>query len=998
MSSLRIRGNEVGAEFEIAPNGLPLLRAVGAPDDQPGIRFRDRGARVVLVRQDRPVELAADRQPCRIEHHEPSCLRWSAAPAEGVVLQGQFSILGRAVRFELSVRNESSAPIIVRDAVLFETETDETPRGPTIRPDEQDPTAPVAGRRDAEPVFLGQAGFVGIDWPTAENATDGKRIRCRHFPAVTIEPGSRWQSRTCSIGIAAPAERPEQALLRHLDRVRARPTRRASFYFDWLTHASEGPTARQMHLQLDMFERLAKEFGIRFELYAVDDGAVETRWGLTFRRYRMRHDVLFPHGLEPLARRCKALGMEFGAWIGPTGFGQTDQSARQRLEELVAMVRDWHIGIFKIDTCVGPLMDDDVYANEWRMGWLAKALDACRAIRPNLVVINHRISCSPYMFVLLDSTLWQGAESYPDVFLNNHDRPRLHTRHAALGRGLPTYYGTYSPLLEDHGICFNGPLGGWREEFVVQTFGRALALSPEVYGNLHQLPDEDLAELGRLMQLARTHRELLAHTRYLPRTGDFLHADGTQALLCLVNDSWQTARRTVRIDESAGLARRAERYTARILFPKERLLGAAEDGTCQWGRRLAVALPPFGVMLVHIHPDRPEPPFAVGTWFQRNGGRLETLAVAAGSETWSIELGPLERLDPADAQQARDEILQAVELCRFAIPNDPPEWQDLAELAPSRLEEVNRCRDMFRQKLRREVLAVAANAWDGDERTAWSDFDTLGEQNVWRIDLGREHAVRRVEITLADVGVGPLIDRDDAGLDWPVAVEVSADLRRWTSGYVERYPIRQPFRRVRLGQVMADFASAPPARYVRIRARGFVCRDITVRAAVGDRLQAIPPEGWRGSNMWTMRRPKAVYQCCATIERTWPGRTLALVAELPDGLRFPHRQEHSFAWIDADGRCYPFVQASPRPAFHGWEHSPSAEVPGVTWRMPVGPELVGRPLRIRLAWIGPEKLTGPDRDALPRVTARLVADGIPFVVDGPSDRQAPGKAEVPPLG
>ncbi len=978
MNRYRIGTDEVQVEFVVGPSGLPVLSAVGEPSGLQMVRLRDQGPRILLAQGSRLIELDAAHGQCRVEQDGESALRWRVTLEEGPALQGLWAILGRSARFDLAVRNVGDEAMTVRDVVLLEAQLQDALRGPEIAPGEHALAAPAGGRRDAEPVFIGKVGFVGIDWPAAENAVAGRTVRCRQFPAVKLKPGEQWQSRSCSVGIATAGQTVEQAFLRHLDRARGRPTRRASFYFDWLTHASEGPTAREMELQFDMFERLAKEFGIRFDLYAVDDGAVETRWGLTFSRYRMLHDLLYPQGIKPLADRCKRLGMDFGAWIGPVGFGDSDETAQRRVDELTAMVREWHIGIFKIDTCVGSLMEDDPYVNEWRMSWLARAMDACRTVSPGLVVINHRVSSSPYMLVLLDSTLWESAESYPDVFLNNDDRPRLHTRHAALGRGEPTYYGAYSPLLEDHGVCFNGPLGGWREELVVQTFGRALALSPEVYGNLHQLTDDDLAELGRLMQLAEANRELLAHTKYLAETGDFLHADGTRAMVCLINDSWMAATRRMPLDESLGIARSADTYTARLLFPRERLLGDESDGTCEWGRDLQVRLPPFGVALLQIHPGRPERPYAIGKWFQRKDHAVGTLAVA--SDAWSVDLGESTRIDEAGAvRDVQDQAMQAIELCRFAICNDPPEWQDLAKLAPSRLEQVNRCRMAFRDKVRREVMAVAANAWDGDERTAWSDFDTLGDQNVWRVDLGAAYPVQRVEIKLADFGVGPLIGRDDAGLDWTVAIEVSDDLNNWTAGRVERYPARQPYRRVRLGHVIAGFADALPARYVRILARGFVCQDITVRARDGQGLRPIQTRNWRGSNMWTMRGPKAVYRTKVTIREAWPGRTLAVVAELPGSANFAHRQEHSFAWIDTAGKIQPFVEASPRPAFHGWEHSPGAPVRAVTWRMPVSRPIVGTPLAVCFAWIGPEQIDEAHREVLPRVAAWLVADGIPFV-------------------
>ena len=92
----------------------------------------------------------------------------------------------------------------------------------------------------------------------------------------------------------------------------------------------------------------------------------------------------------------------------------------------------------------------------------------------------------------------------------------------------------------------NGISHGWQSEFVVQAFGRALMLSPEVYGCLFMLPDEDFKDLGYLSRLAEEKKELLSHTEYLEEFHCYLHKGEQQALLCMVNDDWNVSEVTMK--------------------------------------------------------------------------------------------------------------------------------------------------------------------------------------------------------------------------------------------------------------------------------------------------------------------------------------------------------------------------------------------------------------------------------------------------------------------
>jgi len=872
-------------------------------------------------------------------------------------------------------------------------------RGRRVPP--ADLLAPVAGVLEAHPIWIGDDLFAGIDWPVAENACapEGEggegRVLFREFPGVELARGQTWVSHSLSIGAAEPGRQAE-AFAAHLGRLRARPTRRASFYFDWLTHASEGPTEAETAAMVDLLGRLRARDGVVFDIYALDDGAVETRWSLHWDRYRLQHRRRFPGGLTPLTRRLAALGTDLGVWIGPDGFG--GDGRQPRAADVAGMVRDWNVSLLKIDTCVSvPWREGEPQVNDAYLRRFQAMLSACRAERADLVAVNHRVTGSPYVLTMLDSTLWEGAESYPDVFLNNADRPRLHTRYAAYGRGLPTYYGAPSDLLEDHGVCFNGDPDGWRREVCVGAFGRALALSPEIYGTLFLLPDADYRDLGLGLALAKEWRPVLATPGRRTDEGDFVHADpgGTAAVVCLLNDAWTPAVRVLRVDEGLGLRRAAgeARYSVLARFPDRRAVAV----DVPWGGTALVALAPFEALAVEVVPGAPEgvwtdvphrlerdalilsgPPGAerdVRVWRPGEAPgavrRVRFPGRVRREPDW-VDLGALEE-GPAGAGDA-----EAAEACRFAISNDPAEWQVLEAAAPTGVAEVAACRDFFREKLRREGMGVAQSAWDGDPLTAWGDAPHWARLpgNLWRLDLGDAALVAALEIDLADFGGGPVFQGGGRqGLEGPVWVEASSDLRTWSRAEAHVFYTRNAMR-TWPSALIAEFPAGTAARYLRVRARGFAVRHIRVLAqGAGGALRPLCPDGWRGTNLFGDAPPQTVYRGRLRVEDTWPGRTLAVVVDLPE--RVPLQQEACLCWAEVGGRVVPAVAGSPRPLFHSWEHDSGGAGPGFVWRLPVGEGWVGREVRVGVAWLGARARDGR---AVAAVGARayLLSDGSPL--------------------
>ena len=137
-----------------------------------------------------------------------------------------------------------------------------------------------------------------------------------------------------------------------------------------------------------------------------------------------------------------AQGMRLGLWLGPDGFGETPESMAARRGQLLSWVKDFNVGLFKMDTVVSALEHKDRHILEKKYQSLADALSEARRIDPKFVAINHRINNSPYMLTITDCLLWRGQETYIDVHISNRTAS-LYNRDCSIGRELTSsFYGT----------------------------------------------------------------------------------------------------------------------------------------------------------------------------------------------------------------------------------------------------------------------------------------------------------------------------------------------------------------------------------------------------------------------------------------------------------------------------------------------------------------------------------------------------------------------------
>lgn len=869
--------------------------------------------------------------------------------------------------WQLEIVNNGTDAVVIRHIDLLDASADAAMKPFTQRIDLALGEADWMEEDDANgtvgyPVSIDNHLFVGIDWPVADNKVSGEGLRCRQYCAETLQPGATFRSRTLSIGACEEGQVMRQ-FLAHMERLRGRETRRASFYFSWLTHSWEGLEDRELEVGLTFFERLRKTFDIRFDIYAVDAGIVETN-NYYYEPYRLTHDRLFPNGLKPHAEKAQEIGMDFGIWLGPGGFGEDGGLTEERIETVVSMVREWNVALIKMDTAVSQLLGNDPYKNEHAMRRLERLVRECREVRPDLIIINHRVSYSPYILMLLDSTLWESRETYPDVHMINNDRPRLMTRNAQHGFGEPAYFGVYSELLEDHGVCLSGERTGWADEFVIQAFGRALMLSPEVYGTLFLLRDEDYPAFGRLMRLAESFRPVLRHTVFDRNRNTFIHSDGERALLCIINDSWERTSRSFAVHEDLGLSADTEAWEIRIHHPRVREDGQP-DIILSRGEQLRVDLHPFAVVLVEAAPGAAmKEPLPV-----QEGATLSSLPPER-MEHSSIALGALDR-EEASAEQAG-----IAERIKFAISSDPTEEQTLRSTEPSAYPEITAARNIFRDKIKKQH-GIASNAWDGDPGTAWGDaWHWKYHDNVWRIDLGQPQQVSRIEVKLSILSPGPVFE-EEAGrkLDPSPIFEVSHDGVEWVSAAAAVFKERQPFMRSYTALIAAEFPElAAKVRYVRMKMSGLLVEDIRIKVKEDGRLVDADRTLWQGNNLLSARKPVSLFRKSFQVGQAGEGTYAAVICRLPDEVRVPLLQEVAVCWLRTEeGDILPFTEASPVYPFHGWEWNTHHLGNAWVFRHPVDDSLAGRKLELCAAWYGPAFGEGkPDVAILPVVEGYVV--------------------------
>ena len=972
--SLRLSNKLSGKSYDISAAAFELLV------DAPGRAAVVTAADFASASAARP---AADVLRLRYE---------GTGPWAGLAVEVEYRLPADAwyVRKRLIVVNGRRDPLAVRDATVDAFLIKDVPF-----PEKVD-----------NPVFLDGQVFWGMEWPIAEVAPRGGRLALTHFPGAAVPPGGTWTSKTCGFGVSA-AGRIEEAFGRYIRDIRANRVDFTTFYFDWLCHDNSGPRESEVLANFAALRRLKELYGLQLDIYNSDAGLVESQ-GTYYPQFRDNFLARFPAGLRPIADAAAALGMRLGLWIGPDGFGEVPEAMAARRTQLLSWVRDFNVGLFKMDTVVSALEHKDKYILEKKYQSLADALAEARRLDPAFIAINHRINNSPYMLTITDCLLWRGQETYIDVHISNRTAS-LYNRDCSIGRELTSeFYKAPFRQFEDHGICFNSCLEKWDDDLITQAFGRASVLSPEMYGAFFFLRDADYPRLARLIQLHKQSEPLLKTAFPLP-DGDVAHGDGRSSLVLVRNMTWETRAKTIPLDGSIGLsAAPGAPLTVRQRHPYELLMSKA--GGFAAGTSLTIEMDPYSIRLIQVDAGLPAEPYLAGipyeiipgpdagsfglkllgrpgqasdvTFFNFAGRTVRTdsgAAVPVGGAPWRVafpgrpqgeepfSLGPDFRDDAASAADGE----RLAELAKFTLDDDALEIREMEALKrePSSLPEIEACRAYMRAK----VVAAegsARNAFDGDPLTRWSDgfprrspftgspAAYRSDASLWRIDLGRPTDLAKLELRI--------VRRTDAAfLD---AVETSLDLKTWASigglslKAAEAIPffteLRQRGKPVRIFDVdsgdrtpvSVGFPLPPgPCRYVRLRGRNFSVSEIQGTDGLGRPLDR---SGWHATNFFgETPAPRRVLKSVDVVKDDGPGREYAVAVQA--GPAKLDSVDGVYVVALVDGRPVVFPHRAPSYPYHNYEWtSGSSKLAGMTFRLPIEKGWRGKTVEFRVMMFG----------------------------------------------
>jgi len=525
-----------------------------------------------------------------------------------------------------------------------------------------------------------------------------------------------------------------------------------SEYFSWINNTNEGATARQTAINLDFFRWLKETYGMTLDIYAFDAGAIDgaKMYGSTASdRFRRQ----FPQGFGPLSREASALGIHFGLWGGPDGFGHTPEESRQREEMMVSLVRDYGFRLFKMDAVCGQLRPEK-YSDFDRM------MTRVRQIAPDFIFLNHRLQLGE---ATRHSTtyLLGGAETYIDVFMTN-DMTATHHRAKALARKAPE---GLTRLTEDHGVCLSSCLDGWEDDLILQAFNRNLILSPQIYANPWLLRDDEFPRLAYIYNLHRKYRDILVDGMRLPETvygpEAVSRGNGQTRFVTLRNLTWTPVKYRIRLDKEIGLAANGRRVKAQLYHPF-----AADLGKHPYGSVIEVEVLPFRAALVRLTNDAKAD----------DDSALTSLIPSAAKRKEFIHY----KVAGMKACPVPDDISSYYYATCFAADNNALEARSLLRSGATKVPQVRAARDAFFQ----QPLFKAREIWDrylfdGDTLSAfsiamrWGDPRPQGESG-FHLDLGQPTELDSLIVrTFDEYSLSPL--KSEEG----VQAYVSADLKQW---------------------------------------------------------------------------------------------------------------------------------------------------------------------------------------------------------------------------
>ncbi len=563
-------------------------------------------------------------------------------------------------------------------------------------------------------------------------------------------------------------------------------------YFSWINNTNEGATEEHTLINLDFFKYLKDTYGMEIKIYAWDagnfDGASEGYGNIQSTKFRSQ----YPEEYNNVVARAKELGIRMGLWGSPDGYGDTEESQKERFDFFVHLCRDHNFALFKLDGVCGHLRPE-------KAGVFADMLKECRKYSPDLIVLNHRLEFyEAEEFVT--TYLWNGTETYVDI-LSCNQNTAMHNRAFMFTRG---HTDNLERLAEDHGVCISSSIDYFEDELIYQAFNRSLILAPEIYGNPWLMRDDELPKLARVYNLHRRNAEILVKGKVLTESyGENAVSRGTETkrFISTGNNSWETKKITVKIGEEAGI--NTEKSVAvNIHHPYEKHLGFFSVGDS-----VEIELMPFRACLVEIAVSEEAEPMLTNCEYEiikeeKDGTPIEVKYLKSqGGKITLLSNGeeiPFAEIEKIDVKEKAPVFIGALEneeknpengeflyeSAMYAITNDSLEIRSLRRSGDTKIPEVKKARDAFFGQKHYKLRGCEAKAmFDGDENTFFdSQSKTYCDENrrifggCLRVDFGKEIECDSVEIEFFS---GDYATREVETQKVPLLAEFSSDLAEW---------------------------------------------------------------------------------------------------------------------------------------------------------------------------------------------------------------------------
>lgn len=710
-------------------------------------------------------------------------------------------------------------------------------------------------------------------------------------------------------------------------------------YFSWINNTNEGSTEEQTLINLDFFRYLKDTYGMEIKIYAWDagnfDGASEGYGNKNGEKFLSQ----YPDEYNNVVRKAREAGIRMGLWGSPDGYGNDEETEKERFEFFVHLCRDHNFALFKLDGVCGHLRPE-------KAELFAEMLRECRKYSPDLIVLNHRLNLYEAE-KHVTTYLWNGNETYVDVSTGN-DKTCMHHRGFMFERG---HTDNLERLSEDHGVCISSGIDYFEDELIYQAFNRSLILAPETYGNPWFMRDDELPKFARVYNLHRRNADILVHGM-LPgeEYGDNACSRGTneKRFLSTGNNSWEKKNIKIKIGKEIGIDT-DKKVEVNIHHPYEKHLGIFSVGDT-----VDITLMPFRATLIEISvPDKAEKMLksceyeiiresADGTpeevkilysdgsdIFLRENG--EEAFFMKGKKTDIKEKAPVKlgTLGNTEYEPANGEFLY--ETAMFAIDNDCLEKRSILRSGDTLIPEVRAARDaFFNQRLYKLRGLEAKNMFDGREDTffdsqskTYCDNDLRIDGGCLRVDFGSVYECDSVEIEFFETDTPT---REVETQSVPLTAEYSENLNEWKTSdivnlsekgiYTEeviRFTVHTTYP-LKGRKMISSYPVNGRLRYIRIAKP--VDRIFAVRIIKDGK--EITPSAPKANNMQAHYRYKKT-RAVKSGEFILPEyKSLPRLSVAVEGT---HGTEGVYTVLEIEGKTYGFTERAPEYKANQWEHA-----------------------------------------------------------------------------